>query len=89
MNIKIRSKILLLFMVLTIISIAVVSIVSVISTKETTRQAVLAKARADLAAGEALIDSIYPGPWQVDGDKLYKGAKPMNEITGLLTGLIN
>lgn len=76
---KVRSKILLMFLLLTIFSIAVVSIVSVISTKETTQQAVLAKARGDLAAGEALIGSIYPGPWRVDGDKLYKGAKLMNE----------
>lgn len=79
MGLKIRSKILLLFLVLAIISIAVISTVSVVSTKETTKQAVLAKARADLATGEAIINSTYPGSWRVEGDKLYKGSRLMNE----------
>ncbi|RDV83953.1 diguanylate cyclase [Ammonifex thiophilus] len=38
----------------------------------------LSKVKADLNLAEAFIDSLYPGPWEKKGDKLYKGNVLMN-----------
>jgi len=41
--------------------------------------AALEKVKSDLHTGEALLDSRYPGPWQIRDGKLYKGDTLMNE----------
>lgn len=37
------------------------------------------KVRSDLLTGEAIINTMYPGDWEVRGDKLYKGDQLINE----------
>ncbi|MBM7855666.1 methyl-accepting chemotaxis protein [Desulfohalotomaculum tongense] len=47
--------------------------------KKETSIAAMEKAKSDLAMGKELIDEWYPGPWHVEGDKLYKGDILMNK----------
>jgi len=54
--------------------------------------AALEKVKGDLRMGEALLDSLYPGYWEIKDGKLYKGNELMNDnvtiidMVGSLTG---
>ncbi|PHJ39128.1 hypothetical protein P378_05320 [Desulforamulus profundi] len=48
------------------------------------------KVKSDLLTGEAIINAMYPGPWQIRGDKLYKGERLINdnyEMVDYIAGL--
>ncbi|MTI79994.1 MAG: methyl-accepting chemotaxis protein [Firmicutes bacterium] len=64
-----------------IMSIVVVSlgVIQYISAEKIVKQSATVKAKSDLMTGLALIDEWYPGPWEVKGDKLYKGDALMND----------
>lgn len=68
------------FMIVTSFIFLVCSVlltVQMIVTKQA-KQAALLKAQADLRTGYEIIDLMYPGSWQSEGDKLYKGGVLLN-----------
>ncbi|MCL6558378.1 MAG: diguanylate cyclase [Firmicutes bacterium] len=68
--------------VLIIIAIVVEAIAAGICTtyllKGYAEEGVKTKVKGDVALTEALIDALYPGPWEVKNGRLYKGGTLMN-----------
>lgn len=52
--------------------------------KDIVEESTVLKLSGDLATGEALLDAVHPGPWRVDGDKLYKGDTLINDNNQLV-----
>ncbi|GAW91084.1 cache domain-containing protein [Calderihabitans maritimus] len=70
----------LLFLVigpLLLLSISTTFIIG-IHMKDRAELAAITKAKSDLATGEAIIDLMYPGPWEVRDGVLYKGGVKIN-----------
>ncbi|SHE58333.1 methyl-accepting chemotaxis protein [Desulforamulus putei] len=58
---------------------ATLLIISYLYMKEELTRAADSKVKSDLLTGEAVINAMYPGPWEIRGDKLYKGDQLINE----------
>lgn len=69
-------------LVLIVISLAVYAFAASIATifilRGCAEQGAVSKAKGDLAMAGQLIDVLYPGHWEVKGDRLYKGGILMN-----------
>ncbi|MEG6616993.1 methyl-accepting chemotaxis protein [Peptococcaceae bacterium 1198_IL3148] len=59
--------------------ILVMEVVSYTAAKDLAANSATEKAKGDLATSEALINQWCPGPWKLEGDKLYKGDIVMND----------
>ncbi|WP_031517979.1 methyl-accepting chemotaxis protein [Desulfofalx alkaliphila] len=79
------------FVIMTLVATALM-LTSYKVTSDVAKEAAVEKAKGDLATGEALIASWYPGEWRVEGDKLYKGDVLINDnyaivdLIGEMTG---
>ncbi|GAB6158969.1 methyl-accepting chemotaxis protein TlpC [Desulfotomaculum varum] len=71
---------------------AVLMLISYIHMKEQLTRAAESKVKSDLLTGEAVINAMYPGPWQIKNGKLYKGDQLINEnyrLVDYIAGLTN
>lgn len=69
----------LLFLAVMLVFSSTIAILMYNIIKEEAATAALEKVKSDLAMGEALIDTWYPGPWRMEGDKLFKGKTLIND----------
>ncbi|ABO49160.1 methyl-accepting chemotaxis sensory transducer [Desulforamulus reducens MI-1] len=67
-----------------VLAIAVTGFESYRLVDKTTNMLAMEKARSDLALGEVFINQTAPGPWRVEGDKLYKGNTLMNNNSDIV-----
>jgi len=76
---SLRAQVIVLLVVTLVIYALIASYVTISILRSCAEETAVDKAKGDLALAEALIDALYPGPWEVEGDRLYKGGVLMNE----------
>jgi methyl-accepting chemotaxis protein len=76
---SIRFKLTLLVVLVLLLLTSVIGTYSVLAMRDRLIESAQIKLKSDLNMARNLIDSTYPGPWNIQGDKLYKGNVPMNE----------
>ena len=88
-RISIQVKLVAVIVTLLILVCASISAIAFSAMSSQIYVAVMQKVQSDLATGQALIDSSYPGPWQVRDGVLYKGATKMNDNTAIVDQIGN
>nr|WP_216667620.1 methyl-accepting chemotaxis protein [Saccharibacillus deserti] len=84
MNLKLGTKINLMFLALMILFSVIVSVIVHRQVSDGIKAFAVEKAKGDLALSYRYIDSAYPGEWTIENDKLYKGETQMNENFNLV-----
>lgn len=79
MKASLRFKLGILLSVMMLLTVIVMGCIQYLSAKNLTGSVAVEKAKSDLALSEELLNEWYPGPWRVEGDKLYKGDTLMND----------
>lgn len=89
---SIRLKLSLLISITLIFFIGALEVYSIKSMQSRLIESIQIKLRSDLGMGRRLLETIYPGPWQVKDGSLYKGDRKINEtyeIVDLIGSLTN
>ncbi|MCX7749726.1 MAG: methyl-accepting chemotaxis protein [Clostridia bacterium] len=79
MHLKLRGKLILIFLVLIFTSGTLLSVIVNIKIKELAESNALNKLSGDLKLGYSLLDTQYKGDWNLKDGKLYKGDKLIHE----------
>lgn len=83
-RVSIRVRVTLAFTLLILVFAGVSGFVAFTLIRQTAEQGAVSKAKSDLALGQALIETRYPGGWEVRDGELYKGEVRMNENFALV-----
>ncbi|MFZ5596270.1 MAG: methyl-accepting chemotaxis protein [Bacillota bacterium] len=76
LSVKIKLGAIFITALLLMTTTVMIAVYRVVTTKS--EEAATVKAKSDLATGYEIIDKEYPGPWRIEGDKLFKGDTLMN-----------
>ena len=75
---SIRTKLFSSIAFILVVTIVVMNYLQIKNVTNTIEGEALEKAQSDLNTTLALIDSMYPGEWELRGEELYKGETLMN-----------
>lgn len=81
---KLKAKIVLLFTLVIVLGTAAMGSFATYTLSSKIKEAAVDKLKSDMKLSHTLIDSKYPGDWNVQGDKLYKGETLVNDNTELV-----
>ncbi|MEW6172181.1 MAG: diguanylate cyclase [Bacillota bacterium] len=86
---SLRNQILALIILALVLQSIVAFAFTIFVLQNCAEEAAVSKVKGDLYLAGALIDALYPGQWEVKGDRLYKGGTLMNgnRIVNKITGL--
>lgn len=80
-RLKLRNKILLINISLLLVLSSTILAVVYYETTKTVDESIYSQLNSNINLGYSMLDIKYPGEWRVEGDKLFKGNKVINEDT--------
>ncbi|TCP55490.1 methyl-accepting chemotaxis protein [Tumebacillus sp. BK434] len=81
---KLKAKIVLLFTLVIVLGTAAMGTFATYTLSSKIKDAAVDKLKSDMKLSRSLIESKFPGDWQVQGDKLYKGDTLVNDNTAIV-----